>query len=89
MGSLVNSRRLQVVTELVDDAVANGARLITGGHRIGNCGWFYAPTVLADAPLHAMVMHEEPFGPIAPCLPVDSMDEALAIRNSLSTGHAP
>ena len=49
----------------------------------------YVPTVLEDVPLHAMVMHEEPFGPIAPCLLVDSMDEALAINNSLSTGHAP
>ena len=76
------------MTELVDDAVANGARVVTGGNRIGNRGWFYAPTVLADVPLHAKVMHEEPFGPIAPCLPVDSMDEALAISNSLNTGLA-
>lgn len=88
MGPLVNSRRLQAVSDLVDDAVANGARVVTGGHRVGNRGWFYAPTVLADVPLHAKVMHEEPFGPIVPCLPVDSMDEALAISNSLSTGLA-
>ena len=88
MGPLVNRRRLEAVTHLVDDAVAHGARIATGGHRVGNRGWFYAPTVLADVPLDAKVMSEEPFGPIAPCLPVDSMDEALAISNSLNVGLA-
>ena len=88
MGPLVNSRRLRDVTELVDDAVSHGARVVTGGNRLGNCGWFYAPTVLADVPLKARIMSEEPFGPVAPCMAVDSMDEALAISNSLSMGLA-
>ena len=88
MGPLVNRRRLQDVTSLVDDAVASGARLATGGHRVGNRGWFYAPTVLADVPLDARIMHEEPFGPVSPCVSVDSMDEALAISNSLPMGLA-
>jgi succinate-semialdehyde dehydrogenase / glutarate-semialdehyde dehydrogenase len=88
MGPLVNSRRLAAVTELVDEAVAQGARITTGGHRVGNRGYFYAPTVLADVPLHAKIMSEEPFGPVTPCLPVQDMDEALSISNSLSTGLA-
>ena len=88
MGPLVNSRRLAAVTDLVADAVAHGARIVTGGNRIGNRGWFYAPTVLADVTLSAKVMHEEPFGPIAPCTSVNSMDEALAISNSLPMGLA-
>lgn len=88
MGPLANRRRLAAMSELVDDAVAQGANLLTGGNRIGNQGWFYAPTVLADVPLNARMMNEETFGPLAPCTAVDSMDEALAISNSLQMGLA-
>ena len=51
MGPLANRRRLAAMSDLVDDAVAHGARIATGGRRVGNRGWFYAPTVLADVPL--------------------------------------
>jgi len=88
MGPLANRRRLAAMQDLVDDAVARGSRLATGGQRVGNRGWFYAPTVLADVPPDARIMSEEPFGPLAPCAPVDSMDEALTISNSLNMGLA-
>ena len=88
MGPLANRRRLAAMDELVEDAVSRGAQLVTGGQRVGNQGWYYAPTVLADVPLDARVMSEEPFGPIAPCRAVDSMDEALLISNSLNMGLA-
>ncbi|TBE90259.1 NAD-dependent succinate-semialdehyde dehydrogenase [Rhizobium ruizarguesonis] len=88
MGPLANRRRLAAMADLVEDAVSHGARVTTGGKRVGNRGWFYEPTVLADVPLDARVMSEEPFGPIAPCMAVDSMDEALKISNSLSMGLA-
>ncbi|CDM63069.1 MULTISPECIES: NAD-dependent succinate-semialdehyde dehydrogenase [Rhizobium] len=88
MGPLANRRRLAAMADLVDDAVSHGAKVTTGGKRVGNRGWFYAPTVLADVPLDARVMSEEPFGPIAPCTAVDSMDEALQISNSLNMGLA-
>jgi succinate-semialdehyde dehydrogenase / glutarate-semialdehyde dehydrogenase len=88
MGPLVNRRRLEAVTALVDDAVSQGARITTGGKRIGNRGYFYAPTVLADMPREARIMHEEPFGPVSPCLAVDSMEEAITISNSLPMGLA-
>jgi succinate-semialdehyde dehydrogenase/glutarate-semialdehyde dehydrogenase len=88
MGPLASRRRLDAMTSLVDDAVGHGARIATGGARVGNRGWFYAPTVLADVPSDARIMNEEPFGPIAPCAPVDTMDEALAISNSLNMGLA-
>ena len=88
MGPLANSRRLQAMSEFVADAAARGARIATGGKRIGNRGYFFEPTVLADVPLDAKIMYEEPFGPIAPCMPVGSMDEALAISNSLNAGLA-
>lgn len=88
MGPVANRRRLDAMSGLVEDAVAHGARVVTGGHRVGDRGWFYAPTVLADVPLDARIMSEEPFGPLSPCAPVDSMDEALSISNCLSMGLA-
>ena len=88
MGPLANVRRLAAMEDFVGDAVARRARIVTGGGRVGNRGWFYQPTVLADVPLDAKIMNEEPFGPIAPCAAVGSMDEALAISNSLRMGLA-
>lgn len=88
MGPMANRRRLAAMEELVADAAGKGARVLAGGHRVGNRGWFFAPTVLADVPLEARIMNEEPFGPISPCWSVDSMDEALEISNSLNMGLA-
>ena len=88
MGALANRRRLAAMEAFVADAVEKGATVAAGGKRIGNRGWFFEPTVLADVPLEARIMSEEPFGPISPCHPVDSMDQALQIGNSLSMGLA-
>ena len=44
---------------------SKGAKIQTGGERIGNKGYFYEPTVLTDVPLDARIMNEEPFGPLA------------------------
>jgi succinate-semialdehyde dehydrogenase / glutarate-semialdehyde dehydrogenase len=60
MGPLANRRRLEAVSSLVDEAVGKGATAVTGGRRIGNRGFFYEPTVLADIPDDARIMHEEP-----------------------------
>jgi succinate-semialdehyde dehydrogenase/glutarate-semialdehyde dehydrogenase len=86
MGPVVNGRRLAAIQTLVEDAVARGARLVAGGHRIGERGYFYAPTVLADVPLNASAMTTEPFGPMGLCVSVSSLDEGLALANSLSVG---
>jgi succinate-semialdehyde dehydrogenase/glutarate-semialdehyde dehydrogenase len=59
-----------------------------GGERIGNAGYIYAPTVLADVPHAADVMSNEPFGPLAACMQVDDLDEATAIANELPLGLA-
>lgn len=88
MGPLLNGRRVTEMEELVADAVARGARIATGGKRLGNRGYFYAPTVLANVPRDASAMTIEPFGPLALCLPVDSMDEAVAIANESEVGLA-
>lgn len=88
VGPLANARRVEAISALVEDARARGARVAAGGARVHNAGHYYAPTVLADVPRDADVMIHEPFGPIAACLPVDDMDDALGVANSLSVGLA-
>jgi succinate-semialdehyde dehydrogenase/glutarate-semialdehyde dehydrogenase len=65
MGPMANPRRPEAMDRLIGDAVQRGAKLHCGGERIGNAGYFYAPTVLSDVPLDAAIMNEEPFGPVA------------------------
>ena len=88
MGPIANDRRLASVSALVDDAVNRGAKIAAGGKRIGNRGYFYAPTILSNVPLDCDVMRVEPFGPLAACYPVSDMGEGLAIANSLPVGLA-
>lgn len=88
MGPLANERRLQAMENLVADAVERGAKVLTGGQRLARDGYFYAPTVLTDVPADAKLMHEEPFGPLAPIVPFTDLDETLALANSLPYGLA-
>lgn len=88
MGPVANERRLQALQELADDAVAKGARLLAGGGRRGNQGYFFEPTVLADVPPEARVMSEEPFGPLAVINPIANLDEGIARANALPFGLA-
>jgi succinate-semialdehyde dehydrogenase/glutarate-semialdehyde dehydrogenase len=88
MGPLANDRRLAAMEMLVADATQKGARIVTGGGRIGNRGYFYPLTVLADVPDDARAMHEEPFGPLALLSPVRTLDEAIEKANSLPYGLA-
>lgn len=88
MGALANDRRLAAAAALVGDATARGARLVTGGGREGNRGWFFRPTLLADVPSGARILEEEPFCPIAAVMPFDSIDEAVARANATRLGLA-
>ena len=88
MGPTANDRRIPVLTALVEDAVAHGADLRTGGRREGDRGYFFQPTVLANVPSDARIMHEEPFGPIAVLNPVANLDEAIAAANAVPYGLA-
>jgi succinate-semialdehyde dehydrogenase/glutarate-semialdehyde dehydrogenase len=83
MGPLANERRIPALEALVADAVSHGARLLTGGRRIGNEGWFFEPTVLADVPVAARIMNEEPFGPVAIVNRFSALDDAIAEANRL------
>ena len=71
------------VTDLVADACGTGGMLTTGGRRIGETGYFYQPTVLADVGDDARIMREEPFGPVAIVNPVDSLDTAIERANAV------
>jgi succinate-semialdehyde dehydrogenase/glutarate-semialdehyde dehydrogenase len=88
MGPVVNERRLAAVEALVADAIAQGAELKFGGKRLGDKGYFYAPTVLTNIPLSARAMNEEPFGPVALINSFDTLDEVIAEANRLPFGLA-
>lgn len=88
MGPLANERRLSAIDALVIDAVQSGGTVVSGGKRVGDRGYFYAPTVLCDVPSHARAWHEEAFGPIALIKPVDDLDEAIAEANASDLGLA-
>ena len=88
MGPLANSRRITAMEALIGDAVKRGAKIQTGGNRIGNKGYFFEPTVLTDVPKDARVMNEEPFGPLALIAPFDDFDEAVTEANRLPFGLA-
>ena len=88
MGPLANERRPEALASLVDDAVSKGAELRTGGKRPDGKGYFFEPTVLVNVPEDARVMQEEPFGPLAIINPVESLDEGIALANSVPFGLA-
>jgi succinate-semialdehyde dehydrogenase/glutarate-semialdehyde dehydrogenase len=88
MGPMANPRRIAAMETFIGDAVQKGAKLRTGGHRIGNKGNFFEPTVLTDVPKDARVMNEEPFGPLAVIAPFGSFDEVVAEANRLPYGLA-
>jgi succinate-semialdehyde dehydrogenase/glutarate-semialdehyde dehydrogenase len=88
MGALVNSRRIETIDAMVKDAVAHGAKVLAGGSRLGNHGYFYPLTVLGDVPDTARAMNEEPFGPIALLSRVKSVDDAVNKANALPYGLA-
>lgn len=88
MGPLVSEKRLRAVEAVVSEAVADGARLRTGGERLGNQGYFYKPTVLTDVPETARILHEEPFGPVALISSFRDRDEAMERANATPYGLA-
>jgi succinate-semialdehyde dehydrogenase/glutarate-semialdehyde dehydrogenase len=88
MGPLAHERRVPAVAGMIDEAVRDGARLLTGGQALPGPGYFYAPTVLADVPETTRIMNEEPFGPVALLRPFREFDEVVAAANRLPYGLA-
>lgn len=86
MGPLAHRGRVTAMEELVADAVKLGATLATGGHRIGNKGFFFEPTVLLNVPVEARAMNDEPFGPLAIINRFVDIESALEEANRLPYG---
>ena len=86
MGALIHERRLHAIESLVKDAVDRGARIEAGGHRIGNRGAFFEPTIISHVDPSMRIMNEEPFGPVALVSPFTSLDDAIAEANRLPVG---
>ena len=88
MGPLANPRRVDAMTQFTEDAVKKGAKLLTGGQRIGSAGNFWMPTILADVPKEARIFNDEPFGPVAAIQPFETLEAAIAESNRLPYGLA-
>ena len=88
LGPLANARRLTAMAHVVEDAAAKGAKVATGGARVGNEGNFFAPTILADVPMDASIFNDEPFGPIAAIRTFDKLEDAITEANRLPFGLA-
>jgi succinate-semialdehyde dehydrogenase/glutarate-semialdehyde dehydrogenase len=86
VGPLVDAPTRDKVGELVADAVGRGARTLTGGKEVGDRGYFYQPTVLADVTPDARLMKEEIFGPVAPIITFRDEDDAVAAANDTEYG---
>jgi succinate-semialdehyde dehydrogenase/glutarate-semialdehyde dehydrogenase len=88
MGPLANARRLDAMESFVHDSQNRGGKVVTGGKRHGNQGFFFEPTVITDVPDDSKIMTEEPFGPLAPIVTFKSFDEVVERANSLPYGLA-
>jgi succinate-semialdehyde dehydrogenase/glutarate-semialdehyde dehydrogenase len=86
VGPLIDDTQRGKVAELVDDAVGKGAKVLTGGERVGDRGYFYAPTVLSGITDDAALLREEIFGPVAPVKTFASDEEAVAAANDSDYG---
>jgi succinate-semialdehyde dehydrogenase/glutarate-semialdehyde dehydrogenase len=86
VGPLVNADTRDKVASLVEDARQRGAKVLTGGHRIAQKGYFYEPTVLADVPDGAHCLTEEIFGPVAPVQKFRTEEEVIARANATEYG---
>ncbi len=88
MGPMANPRRIDAMETFVADAAQKGAKVQTGGKRIGNQGYFFEPTILTDVPDEARAMNEEPFGPLALVQRFSTFDDVVSRANRLPFGLA-
>jgi succinate-semialdehyde dehydrogenase/glutarate-semialdehyde dehydrogenase len=86
VGPLVDSDTRDKVSELVEDAVGKGAKVLVGGSQVEGAGYFYEPTVLEGVSPDSRVLKEEIFGPVAPVASFDSEEGAIAAANDTEYG---
>ncbi|MDR4124469.1 aldehyde dehydrogenase family protein [Yanghanlia caeni] len=86
MGPLAHARRVPVMTRFVEDSLARGGKVVLGGEPMGGTGNYFPPTVITDIPEDAMIMTEEPFGPVAPVVPFNDTEAVIRQANALPFG---
>ncbi|MFO0585097.1 MAG: NADP-dependent succinate-semialdehyde dehydrogenase [Anaeromyxobacter sp.] len=87
-GPLIDEAAVKKVEEHIADAVAKGAKVVTGGQRHALGGTFFQPTVITGATKEMMVSHEETFGPLAPLYRFETEEEAIRLANDTEFGLA-
>lgn len=88
MGPLVEKKALESVESKVKNAVEQGARVLCGGHRVGEKGYFYAATLLDNCRQDMDIIHEETFGPVLPIVEFEDIDQVLGWANDCEYGLA-
>lgn len=88
VGPLIEEKARETVASLVDRAVSEGARVVTGGSKVDGPGYFFEPTVLVDVPPHSRILKEEIFGPVAPITTFSTEKEAIDMANDTEYGLA-
>lgn len=88
VGPLIDEKAVESVSQLVTDAVHDGARVVTGGSAPDGPGYFFTPTVLLDVPADAEINVQEIFGPVAPITTFETEDEAIRQANDTEYGLA-
>ena len=86
IGPLATPEILDALDRQVQESIAAGAKVLTGGHRLPGPGNFYPPTVLTDIPIHAPAYSEELFGPVALLFCVQNLDDAIHLANDTPFG---
>jgi len=88
VGPLIDQNAVDSVSQLVTDAVHDGARVVTGGQAGDGPGYFYPPTVLVDVPAESEIVKQEIFGPVAPITTFTEESAAIAAANATEYGLA-
>ena len=90
MGPCINESQRATVEKYVKIGAGEGAKLLAGGHRLDQGpqarGWFHEPTIFGDVDPKMRVAREEIFGPVVSVIPVDSLDQAIEVGNSVEYG---
>jgi succinate-semialdehyde dehydrogenase/glutarate-semialdehyde dehydrogenase len=87
-GPLIDVHAVHKVEQQIQDALGKGARLGSGGQRVGKTGFFFEPTILLDVTPEMQIASEETFGPVAPLFSFSTEEEAIALANDTPYGLA-
>jgi succinate-semialdehyde dehydrogenase / glutarate-semialdehyde dehydrogenase len=86
IGPLINEDAVDKAAQLVEDAVARGASVLTGGSRVSGPGTFYEPTVVTDVRAGSEILRQEIFGPVLSIVRFHDEDEAVRVANDTEFG---